>query len=474
MRTQRMVVMLALLAVTGAAPGHEARPAGEVANRLLAALQEANGVPGMGAAVVHGERVVWTGSVGMRDVEAGTPVNADTVFRLASVSKLVTATAAARLAERGHLDLDAPVQPILPWLEAPWAPISSRQLAAHTSGLPHYQDVDEGRGSTRYVRVQDAVSVFAGRPLLSEPGTAYRYSSWGYTLLSAVVEARAGKPFLQYVADEVAPGIGIGPDRTDEGLPQVSRAYGFTDGVATRLPPHDFSYTWGGGGLSATPEAIARFGARVLGGDVISATTFASLLTPTPMAGGKTAGERGFDVGFGWRTSRDPQGRTVAHHAGVALGARSALVLWPERGVSASLLSNASWVSSIEQTTMVLASVFDAPPADARMRACPVGTTGYEGVFDGQAFTGDATFAVRDGVCEGRLKLPDGAFRTWLNGFPQRDADSIAVMALDGDGGMRRAALVTPIGLHALESTSDPNRFRVELATGRVIDIVLH
>ena len=474
MRIHRTVWWLALLAVAGTAAGHESRPSGEVADRLLAALQRANGVPGMGAAVMHGDKAVWTGSVGMQDVEAGTPVNADTVFRLASVSKLVTATAAARLAERGQLDLDAPVQPMLPWLAAPWAPISSRQLAAHTSGLPHYQAVDEGRGSTRYPGVRDAVKVFAGRPLVSPPGTAYGYSSWGYTLLSAVVEARAGRPFLQYVSDEVAPGLGIGPDRTDDGLANVSRAYGFTDGVATRLPPHDFSYTWGGGGLSATPASIARFGARVLTGEVVSPATFTSLLTPTPMTDGKTASDRVFDVGFGWRTSRDPQGRTVAHHAGVALGARSALVLWPEQGVSASLLSNASWVSSIEQTTMVLAAVFEAAPASERVRPCPVSTTRYEAVFDGQMVTGEATFVVRDGVCEGQLTLPDGPLRTWLNGFPQRDAESLVVMALDGDGGMGRAALVTPIGLHLLQSTAAPGRFRVELATGREVEFALH
>ena len=473
MRIQRTVLWWALLAVTGTAAGHESRPSGEVADRLLAALQRANGVPGMGASVMHGDDVVWAGSVGMQDVEAGTPVNAETVFRLASVSKLVTATAAARLAERGQLDLDAPVQPMLPWLTAPWAPLTSRQLAAHTSGLPHYQEVDAGRGATRYASVQDAVKVFADRPLLTPPGTAYGYSSWGYTLLSAVVEARAGRPFLDYVAEDVAPGLGIGPDRTDEGGANVSRAYGFTDGVAMRLPPHDFSYTWGGGGLSATPTSIARFGARVLAGDVVSPATFASLQVPTPMADGRTAGERGFSVGFGWRTSRDPQGRPVAHHAGVSLGARSALVLWPGEGVSASLLSNASWVSSIEQTTMVLASAFEAAAASADAPNCPVDTTRYEAVFDGQAFTAAATFAVRDGVCEGSLALPAGPLRTWLNGFPQRDAESLVVMALDGDGGMRRAALITPIGLHGLQPTAQPKSFRVELATGREVDFTL-
>ena len=170
--------------------------AARISDTILQALVEANGVPGMSAALVRKGEVVWIGSAGLRDVERALPVDADTTFRLASVSKLITATAAARLAEDGNLDLDAPVQSIVRYLPGAWPPISSRQLAAHTSGIPHYQDVDSGRGGVRFDTTEDAVGVFSGRALLASPGMAYHYSSYGYTLLSAVVEESAGEPFL--------------------------------------------------------------------------------------------------------------------------------------------------------------------------------------------------------------------------------------------------------------------------------------
>lgn len=75
-----------------------------VSNRILAALVETNGVPGMGAAVWRNGRIVWTGSAGYRDVELKQRVDENTIFRLASVSKLFAATAAAKLRERGSLD----------------------------------------------------------------------------------------------------------------------------------------------------------------------------------------------------------------------------------------------------------------------------------------------------------------------------------------------------------------------------------
>lgn len=446
-----------------------------VADRMLASQVKTNGVPGMGAAVVVDGVVVWHGSAGMRNLEAGEPVDRHTMFRLASVSKLLTATAAAKLGEDGRLDLDAPVQSTLPWLKAPWAPLTPRQLAAHTSGLPHYQQVDEGRGAKRYESVRAAVGFFDGRPLLAAPNTAYQYSSWGYTLLSAVIEALAGKAFLDYIAHELTPGLAVGPDASDHGVPNASKTYGFTDGRAVRLPAHDFSYTWGGGGLAATPEAIALFGSRVMEGTVVSPRTFNSMLEPARLADGSVVGERDYQVGFGWRTGRDVNGESIAHHAGVALGARSALVLWPSSRVSASVLSNAEWTSSIETTAEMLAAPFHRhTAAGAQPTArCPADALAYDGEFAGERFRGTATFSDQAGLCAGQIKLPQGLLRTWLNGFPQRDADSLEIIGIRPSAGISRAALVTPIGLHDLRADADGRALRVKFSPSRSLVIQL-
>ncbi len=470
-----LALVLATLALTPASPPDDtgAADARAVADRMLSALVETNGVPGMGAAVVVDGEVRWRGSAGFRDLEAGRRVDENTVFRLASVSKLLTATAAAKLAEAGRLDLDAPVQSLLPWLDADWPPITPRQLAAHTSGLPHYQAIDADRGGRRFGSVREAVGVFSGRPLLSAPGERYEYSSWGYTLLSAVVEAGAGKPFLEVVTQDLAPGLAIGEDASDRGDPAASRTYEFVDGRVRRLAPHDFSYTWGGGGLAATPEAIAVFGARVLSGDVVSRETFDALRTPARFTDGGVVAERDFEVGFGWRRSTGLDGDVLAHHAGVTGGARSALVLWPDRGASASVLSNALWVSSIERTAEMLAAPFLPREGAPARGACPVGAAGYVAEFAGARFEGTATFTDTDGWCTGRLALPDGALRDWLDGFPQRDADALPIIGLFRGAGLARAALVTPIGLHALRADGDGRTLRVDFGPERTLVVSL-
>lgn len=471
------LLFVLVVAPLGPAAAADARDRGAVvADRLLAALVEANGVPGMGAAVVHEGRVVWNGSAGMRDVDAGLPVDRDTAFRLASVSKLVTATAAAKLRDSRRLDVDAPVQSLLPWLEAPWAALTPRQLAAHTSGLPHYQDIDGDRGGTRYASVRDAVRVFEHRALLAEPGTAYRYSSWGYTLLSAVVEAKAGQPFLDFLARDVVPGLAIGADGTAPGGALLSKTYAFADSRAVPAPAHDFSYTWGGGGLVATPEAIALFGSRVMNGEVVSRRTFEWMLEPARLRDGTVVAERTYQVGFGWRVGEDADGEPIAHHAGVAEGARSALVLWPRRRLAASVLSNAQWVASIEQTAALLVAPFraraDAPVASRH--ACPVRTLRYEARFGDAPLRGAARFDDHDGLCTGRIELADSALRTWLNGFPQRDTDALEVIGLHHRGGLERAALVTPLGLYDLRPVPGTEAtYRAELGADRVFEIEL-
>lgn len=446
--TFRLCAALPLLAIVGLtqASDFDERQATALSDKLLAALIETNGVAGMGGAIWRDGKVVWTGSAGHRDVEKGLRVDRDTIFRLASVSKLITATAAARLKQDNAFDVDAPVESLLPYLSRQWAPLTTRQLAAHTSGLPHYQAIDLNRGSTRFATAREAVGVFRDRELLSVPGAQYRYSSWGYTLLSAVIEQRAGVPFLDYVATRITPGLAIGADATDGSNAAASRAYAFVEGKARPAAAHDFSYTWGGGGFGATPQALVEFGGRVMRGEIVSPATFSWMMMPAKLADGSVVKDADYAVGFGWRTGTDVDGERIAHHAGVTVGARSALVLWPERFFGVSLLSNTQWTSSIEQTAMMLAAPFRPAPSGLVPRTCPLDAARYEGHFGDKAIAGKVRFSLENGLCVGELALGN-SFGEYLNGFPQKDATSIRMIGLDAKGGFSRAALITPIGM---------------------------
>lgn len=454
-------------ASAGAQTGADA-DAGAIAQQLLDTLRETNAVPGMGAAVWQDGRIVWEGSSGVRDVDRGLPVTRDTLFRLASVSKLFTVTAAAKLAEEGKLDLDAPVQAQLPWLGARWPAITPRQLAAHVSGLPHYQAVDADRGSRHYATGRDAVAIFAGRDLLSPPGTAYSYSSWGYSLLGALVEDKAGRPFTDYVSEEVAPGIAIRADATNSDDPDASRAYGFVAGRAVEMPRHDFSYTWGGGGLSGTASAVAAFGGRMIDGRVVRPQTFDAMLVPVRLASGEAAGEDDYHVGFGWRISSDANGAPFLFHNGVTQGARSTLGLWRAERIAVSLLSNASWVSRMEPTAQMIAAPFRPVPAGLVWAPCPLDARHYRGTFGDAAVEGVVRFRIERGLCVG-IAEQHPAMQSYFDTASQRTDAALTIVGLDPKGGLSRAGIVNPFGIADLRAQDDGSFVADLTATRRLV-----
>lgn len=444
--------------------------ASRVADRILAAILDANGVPGMAAAVWHNGDIAWTGTAGYRDLETRRPVEDGTVFRLASVSKIFAVVAAARLREQGKLDVDRPVQTILDQLDPKWPPLTARQLAAHMSGIPHYQDVDDDRGGYRFKSVRESVGVFNGRDLLFPPGTGYNYSSYGYTLLSAVVEQAAGKPYLDYLSSDLVDGLTIGPDATDDGTAATSTAYNFDNGVPLPAPPHDYSYSWGGAGLSATAGDLARFGGRLLSETVISDATLAWMLEPSRLTDGTPVMDDGFPVGFGLRGGTDQDGERIAHHSGATIGARSVLLLYPDRELAVSILSNAPWVSSIEQTAMVLSAPFRRGTSTATATPCPTQAKTYDGVHNGEPVRGTVSFTVEDGVCSATLSTPK-ALAGWFHRVTRKDSKSLRIISLDGSGAFGRAALITPFGAYDLRPADQGGSHSVRFNASRSLTI---
>lgn len=442
------------IATPNAAAKNKSDDASRISRQILEALIEANGVAGMSAAVWRDDAIVWTAGVGYRDLENRLPVKNSTIFRLASVSKIFAVTAAAKLREQGKLDVDQPLQQSIDYLNPKWPAVTPRQLAAHTAGVPHYQAIDARRGGVHFGSVKEAIGVFNDRDLLFAPGTDSAYSSYGYTLLTAVIEKSAGRPYLDYLAREIVPGLQILPDVTGSPNPAASKAYDYESGNLAPSAPHDFSYSWGGAGLGATAVDLARFGGKMLSGRIVSNATFEWMLEPAKLNDGTIVSERDYTVGFGLRSGKDADGQRIAHHAGVVMGARSVLLLYPDQKFAVSLLSNAPWISSIEQTAITLSAPFRVSSAKKMTDPCPINASRYEGSFEGKSVSGNVSFALRNDVCSGKISV-DTPMAGWFDRSSRKDVRSVEVISLDADGGLARAAFVTPFGAYELRTTED-------------------
>lgn len=210
----------------------------EAYDRVIPRLLREWRIPGGAVAVAAGGRIVLARGYGRTARRGGRAVEAETRFRIASVSKPITAVAVLRLVEEGRLALDEPVWPHLDHLEVPdptrldprWKQITVRQLLQHRGGwdrdrsfdpMFEHERVSRALGTGRPPTRSDVVRFMMTRGFEHEPGSVYAYSNFGYAVLGEVIESVSGRPYEAYVREAVlepmgVPGMRIGATRAEE------------------------------------------------------------------------------------------------------------------------------------------------------------------------------------------------------------------------------------------------------------------
>lgn len=307
---------------------------------IVEGIRRHAGVPGISIAVGVDGEVVWSEGFGYSDLENRVPVWGETRFRIGSVSKPITAAAVGLLVEQGRLDLDAPVQKYVPAFPAKRWPISTRQVAGHLAGIRHYVG-DETYSKRHYATVLEGLEIFQDDTLLYEPGTRYSYSSYGWNLISAIVEAASGENFLQYMRGHVFEPLGITgivADHVDSIIPHRTRFYMRTRaGTVLNAEYVDNSYKWAGGGFLSSSEDLVRFGMAHLSGGFLQPETVSLLWTSQRTSDGEATG-----YGIGWDVGTDYEGRRTVSHGGSSIGGRAHLLIFPDDGVVVAMLANSS------------------------------------------------------------------------------------------------------------------------------------
>jgi len=332
-------VALALLFVSG-----QSEPQGlpqaqiQAVETAVDAFMAERKVPGLTVAVATEGRLRWTRGFGLADVENGVPATADTMYRLASISKPITATAVMQLVERGRLDLDAPVRRYVPSFPEKQWPITSRQLLAHLGGIRSYLPGEVFDVQRHYNSALEGLEIFEEDPLVHEPGTTYLYSTYGYTLLGAVVEAVSGRGFMEYLRENVFRPAGMESTRDDDARVLIPhRAQGYVriaNGELRNSAMSDTSYKVPGGGLIGTAADVARFVGALASGTLVQKETLGVMLTKQRSRSGRVLG-----YGLGWTLS-EWKGRREVYHTGSKERVHDVLYWEPDRGVAIAILTN--------------------------------------------------------------------------------------------------------------------------------------
>jgi serine beta-lactamase-like protein LACTB len=335
-----------------------------VVNKFMASTH----VPGLSVAVVENGDYEWADGFGFADLENNVPASEHTLFRLASISKSLTATAAMQLQERGQLDLDAPVQKYCPAFPQKPGVITTRLAMGHLAGIRHYKggadDLEIGNTKHFDNPIQAGLDFFKNEPLLSEPGKQFHYSTQGYTLVGCVIEGASGAKYVDFVRQNVFVPAGMEHTQVDDRfaiIPYRTRFYQKTDsGTVQNADFLDSSYKIPGGGWLSSAEDMARFEVAILNDKLIKRTTRDLMWTPLKPSDGSKDG-----YALGWGTGTDGGVLTVGHDGGQQ-GTSTAFVIAPAQRAGVVVLTNMEGADAHELATQILSVILRPQSASTK------------------------------------------------------------------------------------------------------------
>jgi CubicO group peptidase (beta-lactamase class C family) len=376
------------------------------------------GVRGAVLCAFDTDRICFAGGAGLADLRRGEPVGPATIFRVASISKLLTATLVLELASQGLLDLDAPVDELLPpdlrILDPDGRPATSslRSLLSHSSGLPAgIRGAQLANPVISYLanqgRVRDLGAAIEGLRLTHAPESKVVYSNPGYNVAGYLAARALGTSFEDAASDRVLGPVGMhdsrfAATRTGRG---VATHYGRS--VPPRVGPRPVAglrlVATPMGGLTTNVVDLARFGQMVLAGGATGAGRLLDTDTVRTATSVRATNHprltQGYGLGF---RVREWEGRTLIGHDGNMPGVATQLVLSPSDGIGVVVLTNGYALSIPHQVAeLTLRHLLDLPGAGA-----PAGSV----MSAGSATSADEAAAAALGCrAEGSYRLCDTA-----------------------------------------------------------------
>ena len=374
-------LVLAACTASGTAPDAGYVALGAAVDALAEQALAGGPIAGLSVAVLRGDVLVLNEGYGAADRERGIAATADTVYDIASVSKLLTAAAVLRLVDERLVRLDDDVASLLAAFpnRDQGRRITLQQLLSHTSGLADYEEADTERVLADGTPLTTAfvLEFLRDRPLEFEPGSRWSYSNTGFYLLALVVEQVTGRSFGDYLREEVTMPLGLAATFPcdDDRLPdRRARGYRARDGGLVPSLLYALPDLLGDGGLCSTAADLARLPTALQNSGVLSKASLERMRARTRLPGGVAV-----DYGLGVRRGT-LDGRPLWGHTGGQQTYWSTVAAYPRDGVTIAVLVNTDGAPEDALTIegnvarLVLglgaAQLREVAPSRAELRAC--------------------------------------------------------------------------------------------------------
>ena len=359
-------LVLAAPAAQPAQTAPELQPLVPAIDAAFARYQAEARVPGLVYGIVKDGRLAYLKTSGVQDLKARRPVTADSLFRIASMSKAFTALAILKLRDEGRLRLDEPAESYVPELKRWRLPtadsprITVRDLLSHSGGLV----TDDPWGDRQQALTPAAFTrmLREGVPFSRAPGTAFEYSNFGYALLGRIVTNVSGRPYKDYIEQTIMRPLGMastGFEVTDWPIARRAIGYRWENERHTEEPTMRHGEFGAMGGVQTSANDYARWVAYLLSawparGDAQSGPVQRAsvrelaqglgfpAMTPVPGAA-PDACPIAFQYGKGFIAGQQCQLGAVMYHGGGYPGYGSFLLLLPDHKVGIFALTNRTY-----------------------------------------------------------------------------------------------------------------------------------
>ena len=281
--------------------------------------------------------LVWTKGYGFADLENKTTAKPESAYRLASVSKSMTAVAIMQLVEKKKIDLDAEVQTYVSYFPKKQWPVTVRQVLGHIGGISHYKNPANELHIKEHRNTREAIAIFQDFDLVAEPGTRYSYSSYGYNLLAAIVEAASGMSFGDYMKQNVWAPAGMTDTRLDDPddvIPNRVRGYRLVNGQVKNSEFVDISSRMGGGGTRSTVPDLLKYATSIMEGRLLNTESMNAATTSMATRDGRLT-----NYAMGWDTTPF-NGRYMLTHSGGQQETTTLLYIVPTRKLALAIAMN--------------------------------------------------------------------------------------------------------------------------------------
>lgn len=393
-------------------------------------------VAGVAVGVVHRGDTLLLGGYGLADLEWSIPMPDDAVFEIGSITKQFTAVAVLQLAEEGRLDLDADFTTYLPDYDTRGHRIPLRRLLDHTSGIKGYTELPAFRAlSVRSLPRDSLVALFQAAPPDFEPGTAMIYNNSAYFLLGLIIEKVSGQPYEEYVEARIFRPLGM--ERSSYCRHQAvveRRARGYDQGPGGLVPRAYLDHLWpyAAGSLCSTVGDLVRWNQALHGGEVLSAASYAALVTPRPLEDGTP-----IRYAMGLLIQDDNGRRTIAHGGGIN-GFLSEAVYHPDEDLLVVVLQNSATARSPGTLARALVDAVlgepAPPPGGGTFPGDPAPLVGtYRGPARGMPLTMEV-WAEGGGLALRPAGAPAPTRPVWVEGLRWRAGNVFFSFELGSDG----------------------------------------